>query len=30
MMKGPGERREAPEADVADLRLALSDGLQAI
>jgi hypothetical protein len=30
MMKRPGERREAPEADVADLWLALSDGLLAI
>jgi hypothetical protein len=30
MTKGPGERREAPKADVADLWLALSDGLQAI
>jgi hypothetical protein len=30
-MKGPGERREAPEAEVADLRLAnLPNGLQAI
>jgi hypothetical protein len=30
MTKGPGKRREAPKADVADLRLALPDGLQAI
>jgi hypothetical protein len=30
MTKGPGERLEAPKADVADLRLALPDGLQAI
>jgi hypothetical protein len=31
MVKGPGERREDPEAEVADLRLAnLSNGLQAI
>jgi hypothetical protein len=30
MMKRPGEGREAPEADVADLWLALPDGLQAI
>jgi hypothetical protein len=31
MAKGPGERREAPEAEVADLRLAnLPNGLQAI
>jgi hypothetical protein len=29
-VKGPGERREAPKADVTDLGLALSDGLQAI
>jgi hypothetical protein len=30
-VKGPGERREAPEAEVADLRLAnLPNGLQAI
>jgi hypothetical protein len=29
-MKGPGERREAPKAEVADLWLALSNGLQAI
>jgi hypothetical protein len=28
--KGPGERRQAPEAEVADLRLTLSNGLQAI
>jgi hypothetical protein len=30
MTKGIGERREAPKTDVADLGLALSDGLQAI
>jgi hypothetical protein len=30
MTKGPGERREAPKADVADLWLALSNGLQAV
>jgi hypothetical protein len=30
MTKGPDERREAPKADVADLWLALSDGLQAV
>jgi hypothetical protein len=30
MTKRLGERREAPKADVADLRLALPDGLQAI
>jgi hypothetical protein len=30
MTKRPGERREAPKADVADLRLAFPDGLQAI
>jgi hypothetical protein len=30
MTKGPSERREAPKADVADLWLALSDGLQAV
>jgi hypothetical protein len=31
MMKGPGERHEAPKADVTDLRFAnLPDGLQAI
>jgi hypothetical protein len=30
MTKGPGERREAPKAEVADLWLTLSDGLQAI
>jgi hypothetical protein len=30
MTKGSGERREAPKADVADLRLAFSDGLQAV
>jgi hypothetical protein len=30
MMQGSGERREAPEADVADLRLTFSDGLQAV
>jgi hypothetical protein len=29
-MPRPGERREAPEADVTDLWLTLSDGLQAI
>jgi hypothetical protein len=29
-MKGPDERREAPKAEVADLRLTLSNGLQAI
>jgi hypothetical protein len=29
-MKGPGERREAPKAKVADLWLTLSNGLQAI
>jgi hypothetical protein len=28
--KGSGERREAPKAEVADLRLTLSNGLQAI
>jgi hypothetical protein len=28
--KGPGERREAPKAEVADLWLTLSNGLQAI
>jgi hypothetical protein len=28
--KGFGERREAPEAEVADLQLTLSNGLQAI
>jgi hypothetical protein len=28
--KGLGERREAPEAEVTDLRLTFSDGLQAI
>jgi hypothetical protein len=28
--KGPGERREAPEAEVADLWLTFSNGLQAI
>jgi hypothetical protein len=30
MTKGPGERREAPKANVSDLWLALSDGLQAV
>jgi hypothetical protein len=30
MMKGLGEHREAPKAEGADLRLALSNGLQAI
>jgi hypothetical protein len=30
MTKGSGERREAPKADVADLRLALPDGLKAV
>jgi hypothetical protein len=29
-MEGPGEHRKAPKADVADLWLALSDGLQAV
>jgi hypothetical protein len=29
-MKGPGERREAPKAEVADLRLTFSNGLQTI
>jgi hypothetical protein len=28
--KGPGECREAPKAEVADLRLTFSNGLQAI
>jgi hypothetical protein len=28
--KGPGERREAPKAEVADLWLTFSNGLQAI
>jgi hypothetical protein len=30
MTERPGERREAPKADVADLRLAFPEGLQAI
>jgi hypothetical protein len=30
MMKGPSERREAPKAEVTDLWLTLSNGLQAI
>jgi hypothetical protein len=30
MAKGPGKRREAPKAEVADLWLAPSNGLQAV